>query len=254
MILAVDVGNTNIVLGLYDKEELLIDWRVSTDRKKMPDEYGVLLTDLFSSTDQELADVDGVIISSVVPPIIHALEEVAIKYLGVKPLVVGPGIKTGINIKMDNPKEVGADRIVNAVAVDQMYNCPAIIVDFGTATTFDALSSQGDYSGGVIAPGIGISTDALFDQAAKLPNIELEFPEQVIGKNTRDGLQSGILYGFVSQVDGIVRRMKEEFASTPQVIATGGLADLIASQSEEIEINNQFLTLEGLRIVANMNR
>ncbi|GAB6099804.1 type III pantothenate kinase [Halanaerocella petrolearia] len=254
MILAVDVGNTNIVLGLYQEEELIIDWRISTDRKKMPDEYGMVLTNLFTNEGYKLEDIDRVIISSVVPPITNILEETAVKCLGINPIVVGPGVKTGINIKMDNPKEVGADRIVNSVAVDHLYGGPAIIVDFGTATTFDALSSQGDYSGGVIAPGIGISTDALFDQAAKLPNIELDFPDQVIGKNTHDGLQSGILYGFVGQVDGIVRRMKKEFKTTPKVIATGGLADLIAKKSEEIEINNQFLTLEGLRIVANMNR
>ncbi|AGB40157.1 pantothenate kinase, type III [Halobacteroides halobius DSM 5150] len=253
MILAIDVGNTNIVLGLYQEDELLIDWRISTDRKKMPDEYGMLLANLFSTANQSLEDVERVIISSVVPPIIHALEEVSIKYLGVKPLVVGPGVKTGINIKTDNPKEVGADRIVNAVAVKHLYNGPAIIVDFGTATTLDALSATGDYLGGAIAPGIGISTEALFDRAAKLPKIELDFPKRVIGKDSHDSLQAGILYGFVGQVDGLVKRMKKEFKQEPKVIATGGLADLITSESEEIEINNQFLTLEGLKIVAKLN-
>ncbi|PRX31685.1 type III pantothenate kinase [Orenia metallireducens] len=254
MILAIDVGNTNIVLGLYQDDELLIDWRISTDRSKTVDEYGILLINLFESNGFKLEDVDKMMISSVVPPIINTLDEVAIKYFGVEALVIGPGVKTGINIKMDNPREVGADRIVNAVAVDELYGGPAIIVDFGTATTFDALSTNGEYLGGVIAPGIGISTEALFDRAAKLPRIELNFPQNVIGKNTHDALQSGILYGFVGQVDGIVRRMKEEFAKDAKVISTGGLAELISPRSEEIDIVNEFLTLEGLRIIEKMNR
>ncbi|OCL28567.1 pantothenate kinase [Orenia metallireducens] len=254
MILAIDVGNTNIVLGLYQNDELLIDWRISTDKGKTVDEYGILLINLFESNGFKLEDIKKIIISSVVPPIINTLDEVAMKYFGVEALVIGPGVKTGINIKMDNPREVGADRIVNAVAASELYSGPAIIVDFGTATTFDALSAKGEYLGGVIAPGIGISTEALFDRAAKLPKIELKFPKNVIGKNTHDALQSGILYGFVGQVDGIVRRMKEEFAKDAKVISTGGLAELISPRSEEVNIVNEFLTLEGLRIIEKMNR
>ncbi|WP_018249536.1 type III pantothenate kinase [Orenia marismortui] len=254
MILAIDVGNTNTVLGLYEQDELLIDWRVSTDRGKTIDEYGILFRNLFESNSFKLEEIDRIIISSVVPPVINTLDEVAIKYFGVEALIIGPGVKTGINIKMDNPKEVGADRIVNTVAANNLYGGPAIIIDFGTATTFDVLSKQGEYVGGVIAPGIGISTEALFNQAAKLPKIELNFPPKVIAKNTHNALQSGILYGFVSQVDGIVKRMKEEISEEIKVIATGGLAELISPYSEEIDIHNEFLTLEGLRFIEKMNR
>ncbi len=252
MILAIDVGNTNTVLGLYD-EELLIDWRISTDRVKTPDEYGILLSNLFRGNGYKENEVKRIIISSVVPPVIGVLEEAAVKYFGLNPLVVGPGVKTGIDIKMENPKEVGADRIVNAVAVHNLYDGPAIIIDFGTATTFCALSGNGDYLGGAIAPGIGTATNALIDMAAKLPRVELNYPKKVIGKNTHDGLQSGILYGFVGQVNGLVKRMKEEFSTEARVIATGGLAELISPKSEEIDTVNQFLTLEGLRIIGELN-
>ncbi len=254
MILAIDVGNTNTVLGLYQQDELLIDWRVSTDKNKTVDEYGILFINLFESNGFKLEEIESVIISSVVPPVINVLDEVVVKYFGVEALIIGPGVKTGINIKMDNPREVGADRIVNAVAVKGLYGGPAIIVDFGTATTFDALSSKGEYVGGVIAPGIGVSTEALFDRAAKLPKIELNFPDNIIGKNTHNALQSGILYGFVGQVNGIVKGMKEEFNLEAKVIATGGLSELIASNAEEIDIHNEFLTLEGLKIIEKLNR
>lgn len=254
MILAVDVGNTNIVAGVYKGGELIVDWRIATDRNKMADEYGMLFINLFQSIEADIKDIDEFVISSVVPSLINILKKVAVEYCGVDPLVVKPGIKTGIDIKYDNPKEVGADRIVNAVAVKELYETAAIVADFGTATTFDALSETGEYIGGAIAPGIGISTEALFSRAAKLPDIELEFPEQMIGKNTHDSLQSGILYGFVGQVDGLIRGIKKEFEVEPLVIATGGLADLITEKSEEIEINNQFLTLEGLKFIVEMNR
>lgn len=253
MNLAIDVGNTNTVLGLYKEDELVVDWRIATDRNKTVDEYGMLLINLFTSNELKLEDVEGIIISSVVPALINILKEVALKYLGREALIIGAGVKTGINIKVDNPKEVGADRIVNAVAAHKLYGGPVIIVDFGTATTFCAVSKKGEYLGGAIAPGIGISTEALFDRAAKLPRIELDFPKKVIGNNTHDGLQSGILYGFVAQVDGLVRRIKEEFAKDAKVVATGGLAGVISPKSEEIEINHQFLTLEGLRIIERMN-
>ncbi len=253
VILAVDVGNTNIVVGVYKDDQLVVDWRLATEHDKMADEYGMLLINLLSSIDVKIEAVDRMVVSSVVPSLVNIFKEVSIKYCGVQPLVVKPGIKTGINIDYENPKEVGADRIVNAVAVNKLYGKAAIVVDFGTATTLDALSENGDYLGGAIAPGIGISTEALFSQAAKLPDIELEFPDKVIGKNTHDSLQAGILYGFVGQVDNLISRMKQEFTATPIVIATGGLANLIASRSQEIEINNQFLTLEGLKIIAQMN-
>ncbi|WP_408955464.1 type III pantothenate kinase [Natroniella sp. ANB-PHB2] len=254
MILALDVGNTHTVLGLYQEDELLVDWRVATDKGKTVDEYGILLTNLFEKNDFNLGEVKEIVISSVVPPVINCLEEVAVKYFGVEALIVGPGVKTGINIQIENTKQVGADRVVNAVAAYRLYDGPTIIVDFGTATTFCAVCETGEYLGGAISPGIGISTEALFDYAAKLPRVELDLPPQVIGKNTHDSLQSGILYGVVGQVDGIVRRMKEEFAEKCTVIATGGFAELISPCSEEIDISDPFLTLEGLRLIVEMNR
>ncbi|MBM7557163.1 type III pantothenate kinase [Halanaerobacter jeridensis] len=253
MLLTVDVGNTNTVLGLYEGEELIVDWRISTDKQKTIDEYGILLLNLFSSEDLELEEVDKMIISSVVPPVINILEEVAVRYFGLEPLIVGPGVKTGMEIRVDNPKEVGADRIVNAIAAYELYDGPLVIVDFGTATTFCAVSEDGAYLGGSIAPGINISAEALFSQAAKLPKIELAVPENVIGKNTHDSLQSGIIYGYIDLVNGIVKRMKEEFAPEAKVVATGGLSDLISPATEEININHQFLTLEGLRIISERN-
>ncbi|WP_027339579.1 type III pantothenate kinase [Halonatronum saccharophilum] len=254
MILAIDVGNTNTVLGLYQRDNLVVDWRISTDRGKTVDEYGILFINLFESNGYSLKDVEKIIISSVVPPVINILDELAVKYFGLEAIVVGPGVKTGIDIKMDNPKEVGADRIVNAVAAHKLYDGPTIIVDFGTATTLCVVSAEGEYLGGAIAPGIGISTEALFDRAAKLPKIELDFPAKVTGKNTKDGLQAGILYGFVGQVDGLVKRMKKEISSEAKVIATGGLAETISPESEEIDEVNEFLTLEGLRIIEEINR
>ncbi|MGM0370164.1 MAG: type III pantothenate kinase [Bacillota bacterium] len=253
MLLTVDVGNTNTVLGLYEESNLVVDWRISTDKQKTIDEYGILLLNLFSSENLELEAVDKIIISSVVPPIINMLEEVAVRYFGIKPLIVGPGVKTGMEIKVDNPKEVGADRIVNAIAAHELYSGAVVIVDFGTATTFCAVSNDGAYLGGSIAPGIDSSADALFSRAAKLPKIELDVPQQVIGKNTHDGLQAGIVYGYIDLVNGLVKRMKEEFAPEAKVVATGGLSDLISPHAEEIDINHQFLTLEGLRIISERN-
>ncbi|MFO7819046.1 MAG: type III pantothenate kinase [Halanaerobacter sp.] len=253
MLLTIDVGNTNTVLGLYQESDLIVDWRISTDRQKTIDEYGILLINLFSSEDLELEAVDKIIISSVVPPVINMLEEVSVRYFGLEPLLVGPGVKTGMKIRVDNPKEVGADRIVNAIAAHELYEGPLIIVDFGTATTFCAVSEDGAYLGGSIAPGVDVSAEALFAQAAKLPKIELAVPDNVIGKNTHDGLQSGILYGYIDLVNGIVKRMKEELSKQAKVLATGGLSDLISPNAEEIDINHQFLTLEGLRIISERN-
>lgn len=258
MILVIDVGNTNIVLGVYRDKELLVQWRVSTDRQKTVDEYGMLLHSLFTCTtcnNVDRNDIKGIIISSVVPPLMPTLETVCRHYFQLEPLIVGPGIKTGLKIRYENPREVGADRIVNAVAVNEIYGGPAIIVDFGTATTFCALAKNGDYLGGAITPGIGISTEALFQRAAKLPRIELIKPEHIIGKNTVVSMQAGIIYGYVGQVDGIVERMKKEMKEPHAlVIATGGLAELLKEDSLTIDKINPFLTLEGLRIIYEKNR
>ncbi len=254
MFLAIDVGNTHIMLGIYRDAEILVYWRLPTREDSTEDELGMVVKNLLHNSRLGLKDIDAIAISSVVPPLMYSLERMSIKYFKVEPLIIGPGIKTGLNIVTDNPREVGADRIVNAVAAYNLYGGPLIIVDFGTATTFCAISEDGDYLGGVIAPGIGISLEALFEKAAKLPRVEIIRPERVIGKDTVSSMQSGIVFGFVGQVDGIVRRMKNEFRLSPRVLATGGFASLIARESETIDEVNTLLTLEGLRIIENMNK
>jgi len=249
VIFVIDVGNTNIVLGVYDGDQLKYHWRVETNRHRTEDEFGMNVKALFDYSGLSFSDIKGIIISSVVPPIMFALERMCQKYFHIKPLVVGPGIKTGLNIKYDNPKEVGADRIVNAVAAIQEYGSPLIIVDFGTATTYCYINEERQYMGGAIAPGIGISTEALYSRAAKLPRIEIARPEGVIGKNTVSAMQSGIVYGYVGQVEGIVKRMVGQSKKTPTVIATGGLSKLIAQESTVIDIVDPFLTLKGLRLI-----
>ncbi|MEV2281674.1 type III pantothenate kinase [Paenibacillus larvae] len=253
MILVVDVGNTNIVLGLYEGSALHRNWRISTNRSGTSDEYGVLIYNLFRLAGISVERIEGVIISSVVPPLMFVLEELCLKYLNRAPYIVGPGIKTGLNIRVDNPKEVGADRIVNAVAALELYGAPCIIVDFGTATTYDYIDASGQLLGCAIAPGIGISTEALYQRAAKLPRIELIKPKSVIGKNTISAMQAGIVYGYVGQVDGIVSRIIEEYGTSPKVVATGGLAEMIASESRTISVVNPLLTLEGLRFIYEKN-
>lgn len=242
-----------MVLGVYEGDELKYHWRIETNRHKTEDEYGMIIKSLFEHEKLSFSDIDGIIISSVVPPIMFTLERMCEKYFHIKPLVVGPGIKTGLNIKYDNPKEVGADRIVNAIAGIHVYGSPLIIVDFGTATTYCYINEHKQYMGGAIAPGIGVSTEALYSRAAKLPRIEIARPEGIVGKNTVAAMQSGILFGYVGQVEGIVRRMKEESKTTPTVIATGGLANLISKESNTIDVVDPFLTLKGLQLIYKRN-
>lgn len=253
VIFVLDVGNTNIVLGVYEGEELKYHWRMETNRHKTEDEYGMIVKNLFQHVQLSLESIDGIIISSVVPPIMFSLERMCVKYFNITPLVVGPGIKTGLNIKYENPREVGADRIVNAVAAIEKYGGPLIIVDFGTATTYCYINEEKQYMGGAIAPGIGISTEALYSKAAKLPRIEIGRPDHIIGKNTVSAMQSGILYGYVGQVEGIVKRMKATGNSNPLVIATGGLAQLISKESDVIDVVDPFLTLKGLKLIYERN-
>lgn len=253
MIFVLDVGNTNTVLGIYDGDDLKYHWRIETSRNKTEDEYGMVIKALFENESIHFNEIDGIIISSVVPPIMSALERMCQKYFNIKPLIVGPGIKTGLNIKYENPREVGADRIVNAVAGIHFYGSPLIIVDFGTATTYCYINEQNQYMGGAIAPGINISTEALFSRAAKLPRIEIAKPNNVIGKNTVHAMQAGILYGYVGQVEGIVSRIKAQAKKNPKVIATGGLAKLIATESNVIDLVDPFLTLKGLQLIYEKN-
>lgn len=253
MILTMDVGNSTIFIGLFINDELIENWRISTDRNKTSDEYGIILRQLFSASSNSLEEVDGIIISSVVPTVMSRLKEMASRYFSCNVIVVGPGIKTGMNIKTENPKEVGSDRIVNAVAASQKYDGPIIIVDFGTATTICAVSKHGDYLGGAIAPGIEIATEALFEKAAKLPKIELSIPKTAIGKNTVDSINSGIIFGFAGQVDALITRFKAELSINAIVIATGGLVNHIAPKIEAIDRVEPFLTLEGLNYLAELN-
>ncbi|MBG9795526.1 transcriptional regulator [Paenibacillus dendritiformis] len=256
MILVIDIGNTNIVLGVYEGDKLLHNWRLSTSRQSTTDEYGVMIYNLFTMTKLSVKDIEGVILSSVVPPIMHTMEMLCRKYLNKAPLIVGPGVKTGLNIRIENPREVGADRIVNAVAAIELYGGlkPLVVVDFGTATTFDVIDVKGNYIGGAIVPGIGVSTEALYQRAAKLPRIELTKPKSVIGRNTVHSMQAGIIFGYAGQVDGIVDRITNELGAEPTVIATGGMAELIASESRTIDTTNPLLTLEGLRLIYNRNK
>ncbi|OZB90239.1 type III pantothenate kinase [Paenibacillus sp. XY044] len=255
MILVIDIGNTNIVLGIYRNRELLHHFRLSTVNHSTPDEYGIMFRNMFQMSGIPVSNIEGVIISSVVPPMVHVIEEMCQKYIHQSPLVVGPGIKTGLNLRYENPREVGADRIANAVAAVEKYQGPLVVIDFGTATTFDCIDPKGAYLGGLIVPGIGIATEALYQRASKLPRIELEKPKKVIGRNTVHAMQAGIIFGYAGQVDGIVERIRGEMqVPALKVVATGGSADLIASETKVIQEVNPLLTLDGLRIIYERNR
>jgi type III pantothenate kinase len=254
MLLAIDVGNTNITMGVFRGETLAAHWRLKTDPAQTADEWGVLSRNLFALAELETKEVNGVAIASVVPPLDSVLEQMARRYFGAKPLFVGPGVKTGLAVLMDNPAEVGADRIVNGVAAYHKYGGPCVVADFGTAITFDAISGRGEYVGGIICPGIGISSEALFSRTARLPRIDFRDPLKLIGTNTVASMQSGLFYGALGQVDGILSRLIEVLGPETKCVATGGQASLIARASHYLKSVDENLTLDGLRLIWEKNR
>lgn len=254
MLLTIDIGNTNITLGLYEGESLGPRWRLATVHERMPDEYGLQLLGLLNHAELKLQNVTAVAIASVVPPLTGTWVQVCKSYLELDPLVVDAGVKTGVRVRIDDPKQAGADRIVDAAAVHKLYGGPACIVDFGTATTFDAISERGDYLGGAIAPGIGIAADALFSRTSKLPRVDIVRPPSPIGTNTVHAMQSGLLFGYVGLVEGMVARFRKELGPNMKVVGTGGLAELIAKETDAIQIIAPWLTLDGLRIIYELNR
>jgi len=253
MLLCIDVGNTNIVLGVFDGEELVADFRLHTDERSTGDELGLLISGLLEGRGISTGSITAVVVSSVVPILSRPIDEASHHYFKMAPMVVGPGIRTGMRILYEDPRQVGADRIVNSIAAFKRYGGPAVLVDFGTATTFDAISRNGDYLGGAIAPGIVISLDALVAHTAKLTRVDLVAPPAVIGRNTTASMQAGLVYGYVGLIEGIVERMKKELGDGARVIATGGLAELIAAQTTVIDTVDQRLTLDGLRIIHESN-
>ena len=254
MLLAIDASNTNLKFGVFDGERLLDDWRLATRRDSMADELGITFVQLMRQAGIEPKQIDSVVIASVVPPLNPSLVEASHKYFGQDPLMVGPGIRSGLKILYENPREVGADRIVAALAAFRKYGGPLIIIDFGTGTTYDAISATGDYLGGAIAPGIGIAADALFEHAARLQRVELKAPPSVIGRNTVESVQAGILFGYVAQVEGMVARLRRELGDEAKVVATGGYARLIAAHTQAIQEVDDRLMLEGLRLIHELNR
>jgi type III pantothenate kinase len=254
LLLAIDVGNTKVAIGVYSGDTMVHNWRISTGRNKTEDEYGMLLMSLLRERGVSLKEIDGAVLACVVPPVTPVLEKTISKYLGVEPLIVGPGVKTGINIKYENPKEVGPDRIAHAVAALKKYGAPLVVIDFGTATTFDAISSKGEYLGGIISPGIQTSLEALFEKAARLPRIELSKPPRAIGKTSAESMQSGMVYGFAGMVDSLVKRLTVEMKAEPYVVATGDFAEMVSQESESIKVVDPFLALDGLRLIHQMNR
>ena len=253
MLLALDVGNTNVTLALFDGDRLAADWRVTSRREWTADEVAVELRDLFELRDFELSAVTGVVIASVVPTINPALVEASRRYLKCEPVMVGPGVKTSVRIRYENPRDVGADRIANALAAYTKYGGPVVVIDFGTAVTYDAINADGDYLGGAIAPGIEISLDALVSHTAMLRRVEAVAPDSIIGRNTINSIQSGLVWGFVAQVEGMVKRMVDELGGRARVIATGGQAPLVAGLTSVIEATDLLLTLEGLRLIYAQN-
>ena len=253
MLFAIDIGNTNITLGLYDGDKLGPRWRLATDHERMPDEYGILMINLLRHSGVEVRDIAGIAMASVVPPLTGIFQQACAVYLRCAPLVVNEATKTGVRVRYEDPSQVGADRVVDAAAVQKLYGGPACVVDFGTATTFDAISAEGDYLGGAIAPGIGIAADALFQRTAKLPRVDLQRPPSAIGRNTVHSLQSGLLFGYVGLVEGMTTRFRAELGSGMKVIGTGGLAELIARETSIIDILAPWLTLDGLKIIYELN-
>jgi type III pantothenate kinase len=254
MLLTIDIGNTNITFGVYEGDTLGPRWRIRTIHEKMPDEYGILLDQLFRHRCCAPDQVTGAVIASVVPPLTPIFQQVCQDYVGQTALVVDAGVRTGVRIRYDSPRAVGADRVADAAAVRALYSVPACVVDFGTATTFDAITAEGDYLGGAIAPGIGIAAQALFERTAKLPRVELTRPPAAIGRNTSHSIQSGLLFGYVGLVEGMVARFREELGPEMQVIATGGLAEIIARETDTIDVVDPWLTLHGLRIIYELNQ
>ncbi len=254
MLLTIDIGNTNITLGLYKGKELGPRWRLATAYDHMPDEYGLQLLGLIEHAGHTPEDVKGICLASVVPAITSKIIEACKRYINNDPLVVDAGVKTGVRVRYEDPRAVGADRIVDAVAVVHLYGTPACVVDFGTATTFDAIAKNGDYLGGAIAPGISIAADALYQRTAKLPRVDIQKPPSVIGRNTVHSMQSGLLYGYVGLVEGMVARFKEELGEEMKVIATGGLADIVAQETQVIQMVAPWLTLDGLQLIWDLNR
>jgi type III pantothenate kinase len=254
MLLTIDVGNTNITLGLYDGETRRAAWRLATEHERMPDEYGLQLLGLMAHAGFGPPQLTGAVMASVVPPLTSTFRQACTSYLGVDPLVVDAGVKTGVRIRYEDPKAVGADRVADAAAARQLHGTPACVVDFGTATTFDAISAEGDYLGGAIAPGLGIAAEALFQRTAKLPRVDLARPPAAIGRNTVHAIQSGMLFGYAGLVEGMVARFRQELGPGTKVIGTGGLAELIAPETTVIEVVAPWLTLDGLRIIWDLNR